>query len=382
MLPSYPTLILGGGLAGSAAAIALARAGREVVLLERERAAKHKVCGEFLSAEALHLLAALGIDPAAHGAQPVHTVRLAAYGPRARHTAETRLPFAARSLTRRCLDELLLTAAEQAGASVLRGATVEALTTTATGWQATLSDGQSLSAPTVILATGKHDLRGLPRPGGVQGDLVALKMYWRLKEKQAAALAHSVELLLHPHGYTGLQSVETGAANLTALVRRHHLTRLGGWAGLLAELLETNPHAAERLEGAIPLLEKPLAISAIPYGFVRKQAVAPGLYAVGDQAAVIPSFTGDGMSIALCTGLMAAKALLENEPASIFQARLHRTVKSQIARAIAVSRLAVHPRGHHLLTVAARLYPGILARTAALTRLPSSALNTAHTALQ
>ena len=45
-------LVAGGGLAGGAAALALAQAGREVLLLEREAAAKDKVCGEFLSVEA------------------------------------------------------------------------------------------------------------------------------------------------------------------------------------------------------------------------------------------------------------------------------------------------------------------------------------------
>ena len=50
--------MIGGGLAGSMVAMRLASAGREVVLLEKEREAHHKVCGEFLSREAIHYLAA------------------------------------------------------------------------------------------------------------------------------------------------------------------------------------------------------------------------------------------------------------------------------------------------------------------------------------
>ena len=70
-------LVLGGGVAGCAASIALARKGRSVTLIEREPAPRHKVCGEFLSGEALEDLHALGIDVASLGAAPIDNVRLA-----------------------------------------------------------------------------------------------------------------------------------------------------------------------------------------------------------------------------------------------------------------------------------------------------------------
>lgn len=372
-MPSAPAnpdvLILGGGLAGAAAAISLARAGRHVVMAEREPVSRHKVCGEFLSAEALHLLGGLGIDLKLHGAQPIHTVRLASQ----RYVTTSTLPFAARSLTRRSLDSLLLQAAEGAGAEVLRGCSVEGLKATGDCWLATLHDGRLLEAGKVVLATGKHDLRGFPRPQGVQGDLVAMKMYFRLAPEEAASLEGAVELLLHPHGYTGLEPVEDGA-NVTALVRRHHLARLGGWQGLLTELLHTNPHARQRLAGAEPLLAKPLAISSIPYGFVRRRAPGANLYAVGDQAAVIPSFTGDGMSIALLSGLRAAESLLAGQPAEDFQHELHRALRWQVARATALSRALVYAPARGVLTTAARLWPNGLQAAASLTRVPPAAL--------
>ncbi len=364
-------LILGGGLAGCAAAVTLARAGRDVTLVEREPTPRHKVCGEFLSAEALHLLAQLSVDPLAHGAHRIGTVRLASRG----HVVPSALPFPAQSLTRRCLDTLMLDAAKDAGARVLRGTGVQSLTRSNHLWQAGFSTGGTVCARQAILATGKHDLRGFPRPPGVQGDLVALKMYFRLAPDEAAALANSVELLLHPHGYTGLQPVENGAANVTALVRRAHLATLGGWGGLLAEIRGTNPHAARRLRNAEPLLDKPLAIASIPYGFVRKGAVAPHLWAVGDQAAVIPSFTGDGMSIALYTGCRAAESLLANETADAFQRALGSTLHGQVTRATALSRALIHTPTRDLLTTCARLWPGGLRLAASVTRLPAIALH-------
>ena len=154
-------LILGGGVAGCAASIALARKGRSVTLIEREPTPRHKVCGEFLSGEALEDLHALGIDVTSLGAVPIDYVRLAA----ARRAAEAPLPFPAASLTRKALDTALIAAAIAAGVRVEQGLSVEALSRTAPKmWQVTLDDGTTRVAPTVFLATGKHDLRGHGRP--------------------------------------------------------------------------------------------------------------------------------------------------------------------------------------------------------------------------
>ncbi|MBN8908698.1 MAG: FAD-dependent monooxygenase, partial [Rhodospirillales bacterium] len=110
-------MIVGGGPAGSALACLLAGAGREVLLLEREAAPTDKVCGDFLSIEALRSVAALGLDVHRLGAAPITALRLV----HGAHVAETALPFAALGLSRRVLDEALLTLAEDRGAKVLRG---------------------------------------------------------------------------------------------------------------------------------------------------------------------------------------------------------------------------------------------------------------------
>ena len=68
-----------------------------VTLIERELVPRHKICGEFLSGEALEDLHALGIDVASLGAVRIDFVRLAAAG----RAAEAPLPFPAASLTRK-----------------------------------------------------------------------------------------------------------------------------------------------------------------------------------------------------------------------------------------------------------------------------------------
>src|SRR5579862_6033240 len=223
-------LVIGGGVAGCASAIALAQKGRSVTLIEREPTPRHKVCGEFLSGEALEDLHALGIDVASLGAVPIEYVRLAAV----RRAATAPLPFPAKSLTRKSLDTALIAAAIAAGVRVERGRSVQSLRhANANLWQATLDDGTIYEAPTAFLATGKHDLRGHPRPEDPQR-WVAFKMYFRLSAAQTADLADASELMLYSGGYGGIQPVEDGITNFCLVVKRWYFARAGlRWEGLL-----------------------------------------------------------------------------------------------------------------------------------------------------
>src|ERR1700751_3471790 len=104
-------LVIGGGPAGPMLALRLAASGREVILLEKKREPHHKVCGEFLSEEAIGYLERIGINPLALGAQIIDRVRMHS----ALHTVESQLPFTAFSLSRCVLDEAMLQQAASAG---------------------------------------------------------------------------------------------------------------------------------------------------------------------------------------------------------------------------------------------------------------------------
>ena len=358
-------LIVGGGVAGCAASIALARKGRDVTLIERESASRHKVCGEFLSGEALEDLHALGIDVASLGAVPIDYVRLAA----ARRAAEAPLPFPAASLTRKALDTALIAEAIAAGVRVELGRSVQSLSrTAANAWQAGLDDGTTREATTVFLATGKHDLRGHSRPRAPE-QWVAFKMYYRLSAVQTAELAGASELMLYPGGYGGIQPVEGGMANLCCVVQRRHLARAGHrWENFLARMQQDCPHLAMRLAGAEPLLAKPIAITHIPYGYIRR-TTEDGLYCIGDQAAVIPSFTGDGISIALHTARCATAACLAAQPAQLFQAELRSALLAQMRLAEFAANGLNNSLARAVLPFCLRVWPGVMRVTARLTRI-------------
>jgi flavin-dependent dehydrogenase len=351
-------LVIGGGPAGAALAIRLARSGRAVVLVEREIGPHDKVCGEFLSWEAVEDLEALGLDVFALGAIPIREVGLIHEA----RTAATALPFPAASLSRRSLDEALLASAAVAGAEVRRGLRVTGLEREGEGWRAILAEGEALHARHAFLATGKHDLRGWKRPEGAQGDLIGFKMHWRGGE----AIDGRVEILLFDGGYAGLEPVEGGRLNLCLLVRKSCLARHGGWPELSSSLM-ANPTLAERLSGAEPCWDRPLAAFALPYGFVAREA--DGVWRLGDQAAVIPSFAGEGMAIALHSARRAADAFLAGRAPETFQRQLAGELGAQVRRATWLSQLMVEPAAQAALALAAGARPRLLALVAGATRI-------------
>jgi len=353
------------------AGLRLAAAGLEVTLLERERIAHHKVCGEFLSREAVVLLTQAGVNPLDLGAEEIRLVRLASR----RHVAEAKLPFTALSLSRCVLDEALLARAAQQGCRVEREASVERLEPGNDGWHAYLRDGESWCAPAIFLASGKHDLRGHERNPGPHGDLVGFKLHWRLTPRQTKELRGFIELYLFSGGYGGLSLVENGVANLCLVIRRSALRKIGGWPELLAAIQNEIPHIAQRLQGATALWERPLAVSSIPYGHLA--GLPSGLWCVGDQAAVIPSFTGDGMAIALHSANLAVQMYLTGASADRYQKTLHAHLGRSMRLATVLSRAMVTGAGRALAPIGLSIFPGAMNWIARSTRIPEKALREA-----
>jgi len=353
--------ILGGGLAGGAAAVLLARAGMAVRLFERDAEPRDKMCGEFLSIEARDDLARIGLDTARLGAVAIDRMRLSA-GPR---DIEAKLPFVAHGISRRVLDEALLELAAGAGATLERGVRVGAI------------DGQTIAtsagpcrAGRILLATGKHDLRGAKRAEPATRDgYVGFKMHWRAAR---AATAGSIDLVLFDGGYAGLQPVAADVVNLCLIVRRDRLAASGGrWDTLLADLMR-EPGIARRLADAEPLFAQPLTIANLPYGYVCKpDPAAPGhLYRLGDQAAMTASLTGDGMALAVRSAHVAAASLLAGKSAQAYHAQFARMVSGQVRRAMWLQRATELPIALQAGFRVLALWPKLLAGLAGATRLP------------
>jgi flavin-dependent dehydrogenase len=360
-------VIAGGGLAGAAAAAGLAQAGTAVTLIEREARPVHKICGEFLSAEAQDYLARLGLDIATLGGAPISKLRLI----RGARTVSTDLPFRAIGLSRFKLDEALLLHAQHCGAELRRGQAVRSLK--ANGKLALEVEGSTIAPDILLLATGKHELRGVKRDAAARNKRIGFKMYFRLRPESLAALAAHIELIFFPGGYAGLQMIEDGIANFCLLVDRDRYRLCGGsWETLLEYLKSDSPVLAARLAGAEQVLAQPLTIYQVPYGFIHHPSPADSnaLFRLGDQACVIQSFTGDGMSIALHSAALAVQAVLRGEDAAAYHRQLARDIRGQIKRADVLHALMDRRLAQAGVFAITRLLPGTLKLAGRLTRVP------------
>ncbi|MFC3420996.1 NAD(P)/FAD-dependent oxidoreductase [Rhizorhabdus histidinilytica] len=356
-------LIAGGGPAGAATALLLAHGGAMPVLIERQTEPHDVVCGGFLAAGAIAMLARIGINVFALGAHPIGCTRIIA----GRRRAEAELPFAAAGLSRNRLDACLLQEAIDKGAAVERGVAIRRVDPAARCLD--LADGGRIGGEALFLATGKHDLRGDPRAAPLDADpALGLRVRLRPSPALAAALAGTIELHLFRRGYAGLLLQEDGGVNLCLSVAQSRLKAAGGQPDrLIALLAHEAPLLAERFGAAAA--GRWSSIARIPYGWRATQA-APGLFRLGDQAAVIASLAGDGIAIALASALRAAHGFLHDGPeaAAAFQADLARRTHRPIALANLLRHWGETPWIAGPLAGLLGRMPGLLRQAAAMTR--------------
>lgn len=356
-------LIVGGGPAGSAAAITLAKGGLRPELIERTTGPHDTVCGGFLGWDALAALERLGVDAAALGAQPIRRLRLVGAG----RQVEAKLPKLAVGLSRRMLDEAMLAAAARAGAVVTRGRTVRAAD--AETRSVRLDDGEEIAADALFLATGKHELRGLARPLDDYSEplSVGLRMAFPATPRLRDALKGYIELHLFDGGYAGLLLQEDGTANLCFSFSKPRFAASAGADALLDEIAREAPLLGERMAGWDRRERQ--AIAGVPYGW-RARTTSPGLFRLGDQGAVISSLAGDGVAIALTSGAAAAKTVLVGGSGSApnYQTKFAHSSALLLKLADGLRRAAESPRSRQGLIGLARM-PGLASLTARLTRI-------------
>ncbi|WP_374942873.1 NAD(P)/FAD-dependent oxidoreductase [Sphingomonas sp.] len=352
-----PALIVGGGPAGAAAAIVLARARAPHLLVERTRETGDALCGGFLSWQTLRTLAELGIAADTLSPARLSRVRIVA----GHRQIEAALPAPAVSVSRHRLDTVMLAHAVATGAAVERGVAVRSIDAR----EARTADGAPIAADTLFLASGKHDIRGTARPEDARGRDPTLGLRVRLAPSPALTrlVNDAVELHLFRGGYAGIALQEDGSANVCMAVHRSRMQAAGGPAALLRALGDALPHLGERLaswDGSAPD-----AIANVPYGW-RARSTAAGVFRLGDQAAVIPSLAGEGMGIAIASGCSAAAAHLHGGSAERWQPAFARSVAPPMLAAGTLRRLAESRAAPALLPL---LRPSLIRISADATRI-------------
>lgn len=305
-------LVIGGGPAGTSAAIHLATAGVSTMLCESNHYPRPKVCGEFLSPECADFLARLGLSSllAESQAVPISTVRLSAPDGM---LWESTLPGQAWGLSRQTLDAALARQAAACGVERRDGVTVTRVDgNLATGFEVetrTLSHGPGrLRARLVIAAQGKRGRldRLLDRSASKAcQSFVAFKAH-----VSGPPLADRIELHTFPGGFCSLSQTETGLVNMGALVTERDFREKvqcsqSGIQIFVNWMRLQNPYLRWWLSRARPITTGWLSVGHV--GFAVKGPVTNDLLRAGEAAGLITPLAGHGIGMALQSGLLVAQ---------------------------------------------------------------------------
>ncbi|MET0459471.1 MAG: NAD(P)/FAD-dependent oxidoreductase [Ilumatobacteraceae bacterium] len=359
-------LIVGAGPAGVAAAVPLAAAGRDVVVVDKAVFPRDKCCGDGLTTLALRELETLGFDPS--GVADWQVVDDAVLRSPSGREVTVPLPtgpgtFAAVA-PRLQLDAALVELAGAAGVKVLQGHGVDGSVTPHADHVAVgIEDHEAIAARYVIAADGMwspvRKALGLAQPGYL-GEWHAFRQYVTGVDGPAGEHLYvwfDPDLL---PGYAWSFPLPDGRANVGFGVLRDGTRRIQDmkeiWAGLL-----DRPHVRAAL-GPHAELEGRHTAWPIPAGIDRATLAEGRTLFVGDAAMATDVMTGEGIGQALLTGRLAAEAILRAgalDPAAAARSytddvRHHLVADHRMS--VALGRVLAHERG-------ARGAVGLLARS-------------------
>jgi geranylgeranyl reductase family protein len=315
----HDLLVVGGGPAGASTAAWAARAGLDVLLVERTVFPRHKACAEYLSPEAARDLEALGVleEVEAAGAARLTGVRIVAddgsamLGRFSASRAGTPYRPYGLALPRSRLDEIVLGAAARSGATVRQGVALEGLILedgVVTG--ATLREGDrrwTERCRALVGADGLHSLvaqrLGLSRHGAPRR--LALVAHFR----GAEGMRDFGEMFVRRGRYVGLAPIGGDLVNVAAVVPAAEARAIGrDPAAFLASELKGYPELHARFADARRARD---VLVTGPFARTTRRSVADGALLVGDAADFFDPFTGEGIFAALRGGRLAAEALTQ-----------------------------------------------------------------------
>jgi menaquinone-9 beta-reductase len=306
-------VVIGGGPAGAAAAISLARAGRDVTLVDRARFPRDKVCGDGITTGALRLLEQLGLQPGrvASWQRVDDVVVRGPAGPEVTFPLPRGRGTYAAVARRADLDAALLDEARVAGVKVLDGhACVGAQehddhVAIRVDRLGEIDAAYAVAADGMWSPTRKH--LGLAAPG-YRGEWHAFRQYFAgVGPRAARDLFVWFEPDLLP-GYAWSFPLPEGRVNVGfGIVRGERVERIQDMAGIWRSLLD-RPHIRQVLgDGAEP--EAPHRAWPIPARIDEAVLTGRRTLFVGDAAAASDRLTGEGIAQALLSGILAAEAI-------------------------------------------------------------------------
>jgi len=335
-------LVAGAGPAGSATATLLARAGFSVLVVDRAAFPRDKACSEYMSPEAVRILARLGVVDILEraGAFPLEGMKVT--GPRGA-TAHGKFALAGHhpfrrtglSISRRILDNELLATARAAGAVVLERTRVEELLYERGGVAGLVvrdhaAERHSLRARLTVGADGLRSV--VARRLGPRNYGAARRMAFVAHVARVSGMGPSAELHFRDHAYLGLNQIGHDQTNVALVVPS---ARAGGARGgverFFNDMLSEFPGVRERVEAGEVV--RPILATG-PFAVRSTKVIAQGALLVGDAADFFDPATGDGIYSALrgaeLVAETAATALSQPGPITVDRLVEYRRMRRRV----------------------------------------------------
>jgi flavin-dependent dehydrogenase len=259
------------------------------LLLEAGSFPRQKVCGEFVSGEAFCILESLlGSDTVFANAPRVSKARIFVDN----HVAALAVSPAALSLSRCELDLALWQKAKDAGVRTCERSPVKDVLQQADSFTI-ITESEEVQARAVVDASGRWSKLRRVRPAG-SDNWIGLKGHFC-----ETGGSQSCDLYFFEGGYCGIQPLGNGRVNAAAMVRPDVARTL---AGVFSQNCQLEARSRNWRAASEPVTTAPLF-------FATPRTNDGGMALAGDAAAFIDPFAGDGISIALHSGRMAALAL-------------------------------------------------------------------------
>jgi menaquinone-9 beta-reductase len=298
--------IVGGGLAGLALSIQLAREGHAVILFEKEAYPFHRVCGEYISRESWEFLQGLGLDLPALGVTAISKLEISDTNGK---LLQQKLPLGGFGISRYLLDDQLAKLARQAGVVIMEKVKVNDMVFT--GKDFVIDTGQQhYTVKIAVSSFGKRSNLDIkwkrPFAGAAKN---SLNNYIGIKYHiQGNFPEDIIALHLFHKGYCGLVKVEGNKYNLCYLTTADNLQQCEGDIDKMeTNILCRNPHLKRIFEEGQKCNKTPVTISQI--SFDKKLQVENHILMAGDSAGMITPLCGNGMSMALHSSKLAAKEI-------------------------------------------------------------------------
>lgn len=294
-------IVIGGGIAGLVSSILLARKGITCTVIEKKNYPIHRVCGEYISNEALPFLKRHDLYPGEASLPQLSRFQLSSVDGKSRILP---LELGGFGVSRFFFDHFLFLKAQEHGVRFLLETTAENVAFSGQTFRISTTRGE-LESTVVLGAFGKRSNLDshLSRPFmKTRSPYVGVKHHLKV--------AHDPEVIaLHNFsgGYCGVSQVENGVVNFCYLVHREKLREHKSIGDLERLVLRKNPLLKRIYDEANFLFDRPQVINEI--SFEKKSAVENHILMVGDSAGLITPLCGNGMAMAIHAAKIATESV-------------------------------------------------------------------------